>query len=97
VLVSLQKRVGTEGVNVNTYVPNIDAAQAQHLGPRAHFGDLSGGLLGLLDAAANDAGVGTEMDQGAGLSAADGAGTAGDEEDTAGWEVLAFCDEQELE
>jgi hypothetical protein len=48
-----------------------------------HQGNFLGGLLGLLNAAANDACICAEMDEGASLGAANGAGASGDEQDSA--------------
>ncbi len=68
----------------STYAPHINTAEAEHAGARTGGGNVLGDALGLLDVAADDAGVGAEVDEGAGLGAADGAGAAGDEEDAAG-------------
>ena len=61
------------------HLAHVAAPDADDPGPRAHEGDVGGGVLGLAGAAADDARVGAEADEGAGLHAADGAGAAGDE------------------
>ena len=67
------------------YAADVDVADAEDAGAGADFGNLFGGGLGLFDAAADDAGVGAEVDHGPGLGAADGARSAGDEEDPVGF------------
>ena len=62
-------------------LPHVDAAQGEHLRASAAGGDVGSGKLGLLDVAADDGGVGPEMHQSADLSAANGAGTSGTEDD----------------
>lgn len=74
-----------------TYAAHINTAEPQHAGARAGGGDVLGDALSLLDVAADDAGVGAQVDEGAGLGAADGAGAAGDEEDAAGWGGVSGC------
>lgn len=64
-----------------SYLAHIAAANANDLGARTDLGNVFGGSFGLLDVSANDAGVGAEADQCAGLHAADGASTAGHEDD----------------
>jgi hypothetical protein len=73
---------------VTTYVPHIDIADAEHTGAAPDLCDLLGRGLRLLDAAADDAGVGSEMDERAGLSTANCPRSAGDEQDAVGWEGL---------
>lgn len=68
-----------------THIPHIDAADAEHAGAVPHLCDLLGRGLGLLDAAADDAGVGAEVHQGPGLGAANGSSAASDEQDPVGW------------
>jgi len=62
-------------------IPHVDSAEAED------FGALSGGryvfshAFCFLDIAADDAGVGAEVDEGADLGAADGPGAASAEDD----------------
>ena len=69
-----------------TYIANINAADANDLGSGPDQGDLLCRRLGLFDAASDDAGICAKMDEGAGLGAADRTGPASDEENTVGCE-----------
>lgn len=71
-----------------TYVPHIDIADAEHPGAAPDLCDLLGRRLGLLDTAADNAGIGSEMDERTGLSTADGSCSARDEQDAVGWDEL---------
>jgi hypothetical protein len=66
------------------YTPNVDATEAEHAGARADLGDLLRDGLSLLNIAADNAGVGAEVDEGPSLGAADGSRAASDEEDAVG-------------
>jgi hypothetical protein len=68
-----------------TYVPHINIADAEHTGAAPDLCNLLGGGLGLLYVAADDAGIGSEMDERAGLSTANCPGSARDEQDAVGW------------
>lgn len=69
----------TVKVWVRAYTPDINVADPDDSGAVPDFGNLLGGVFCLLNAAADDAGVSSEMNHGAGLRAADGACTARDE------------------
>lgn len=62
-------------------LPHVNASQGEHLRAGAAGSDIGSGILCLLDVAADDGGVGPEMHQSADLSAANGAGTSGTEDD----------------
>ncbi len=66
------------------YTPDVYATEAEDAGARPDFGDLLCGGLGLLNIAADDAGISSEVYKSPGLSRADGARAAGDEEDAVG-------------
>jgi hypothetical protein len=59
-----------------THASDIDASNTEHLCALSHLGDLLRRLLRLLDAAADDACVCAEVDEGPRLSAANGASSA---------------------
>lgn len=68
----------------NTHIPDIDIANANDTSSRADLGDVFGRFLSLLWVATNDACVSSQMDHGASLRTADGAGTTGDEDNPVG-------------
>lgn len=67
----------------STYIAHIATANSQHLGAFAGGGEVAGDGLGLLDATADNAGVGAQVDEGSRLRATYGAGASRDECDTA--------------
>jgi hypothetical protein len=69
---------------LDTYVPDIDTTDAKYTSTIPDLCNLLGGGLGLVNATADDAGVGAEMDEGPGLSAADGPRAARNEQDSVG-------------
>jgi len=87
--VNQYERVELSESESETHIPHIDAADAEHAGAVPDLCDLLGRGLGLLDAAADDAGVGAEVHQGPGLGAANGTGAASDEQDPVGWSGTA--------
>ena len=82
----MKKRPQNGALYAMTYVPHIDIADADHTGAAPDLCNLLGRGLGLLDAAADDAGIGSEMDERTGLRAANRSRSAGDEQDAVGWE-----------
>ncbi len=75
-------RMRLRGGTPETYISNIDIADAQHFGSAPDKSDLLCRGLSLLGIAANDAGISAEVDESPGLSAANRAGTARDEHDS---------------
>jgi hypothetical protein len=61
--------------------PHINSADSYHLCPRSSGGDILGDFLGFLDVASDDTGVCSEVNKRADLRAADGASSAGAEDD----------------
>jgi hypothetical protein len=69
-----------------TYVPHIDIADADHTGATPDLCDLLGRGLSLLYVAADDAGIGSKMDERTGLGTANASRSARDEQDAVGWD-----------
>ena len=67
------------------WAADVHGADADHFGPFPRRHDVLRHALGLGDVAADDAGVGAEVDHGADLGAADGAVAASAEDDFVGW------------
>lgn len=78
-------------LRVATNLSDIDVADANDLGATSNLGDLFGSSLGLCRVAADDAGVGTEMDERPGLSTADIASTASDKDNPVGFKRVSIC------
>jgi hypothetical protein len=80
---------GSSSDKKGTYTPNIAFSDTNHLGAGTRGCDITGRSLSLGKITADDAGIGSKSDEGAGLRAADGTSAAGHESDAA---VFLFDD-----
>jgi hypothetical protein len=78
-------------------ITDIGCANSNDLGPWASGSNVARHVLGLLDIAAHNAGVGTQMDQGANLSAADGTRTSSAEDHLIRCRYCQLCNSEEVE